>query len=113
MGRLDWGQRSILEEATGKMIRSDAVWLSERQAWIDRLENTLQREAGWQEQILADLAARDQTVNPEYNEALEHNLAVIHQAVADLVNSRTDKQDKRLRRKLNDFRDDVQTLIEQ
>lgn len=113
MGRLDWGQRGILQTAAGNMRRSDTVWLAERALWIERLEDTLRREPGWQQRLLDDLDGRDVTVSPEYNEVMEHNLAIIHQAIADLINSRSDKQGRRLRRELGDLRDDVDTLIAQ
>ena len=49
LGRLDWGQRSILEDAAQQLQRSDAIWLQERAKWIDRMEDILQREEGWQQ----------------------------------------------------------------
>jgi hypothetical protein len=38
---------------------------------------------------------------------------VIYRAVADTLNSRSNKQDRRLRGKLDDLREDLQTLIDQ
>jgi hypothetical protein len=43
----------------------------------------------------------------------EHNLQVIYTALAQVFNSRTAKQDERLRGRLADLRKDFQTLIEQ
>jgi len=113
MGRLDWGQRAILEEAAGQLHRSDSIWLSERAAWLDRLETTLQREEGWQQAMRDTLAARDDTTSEEYLAVYEHNSQVIFQALARIANSRTEQQDRKLRGKLDGFREDVETLIEQ
>jgi hypothetical protein len=113
MGRLDWGQRGILETAAGNMRRSDTVWLAERALWIERLEDILQREPGWQQRLLDDLDGRDESVSPEYGETVDHNLRVIHQAIADLINSRSEKQDVRLRREIAKLRQDVDTLVAQ
>ena len=113
MGRLDWGQRAILEEAAGQLRRSDSIWLSERAAWLDRLETTLQREEGWQQAMRDTLAARDETTSEEYLAVYEHNSQVIFQALARIANSRTEQQDKKLRGKLDGFREDLETLIEQ
>jgi hypothetical protein len=112
LGRLDWGQRAILEDASVALQRSDGFWLQERAVWLDRLELLLQRQPGWQQGILDAMARRDQTVSPQYLEAYAHNTRVIHQAFARLLNTRTDKQDRRLRKKLGNLRKDLETLIE-
>lgn len=111
LGRLDWGQRGILEEAAAKLQRSDGIWLQEREQWVLRMEAKLQREPGWQQSLRDMLAARDDTTSPEYLAIFEHNSQVIYGAVAQLLNTRTDKQDKRLRKKLDSFREDLETLI--
>jgi len=38
---------------------------------------------------------------------------VIHAALAQVLNSRTEKQDSRLRKKIADLREDLQTLVAQ
>ncbi len=112
MGRLDASQRAVLEQASGELLRSDGVWLAERAVWVERLDTLLQRQPGWQEGIREALAQRDQTVSREYVDTYAHNLEVIHRAVATVVNSRSDRQDRRLRRELADLREDLQLLIE-
>lgn len=111
LGRLDWGQRAILEQAAADLQRSDAIWLSERARWLDRMESLLQREEGWQQAVRDTLATREQTTSPEYLAVYEHNSQVIYAALANVLNTRTEKQDRRLRKKLTDFREDIETLI--
>ena len=111
MGRLDWGQRGILEESVAQLQRSDGAWLRERAAWLDRLEVILQREEGWQQALRDSLANRDQTTSPEYQAIYEHNAAVIFEALAKVLSSRTEQQDRRLRRNLSSLREDLETLI--
>lgn len=113
LGRLNAKQREGLEQAAGELQRADRVWLEERADWMQRLEVMLQREPGWQQAILDALAARDDTVSEEYLAVYQHNTAVVYQAIADLLNSRTEKQDQRLRRKLTDLRQDIEGLITQ
>jgi len=113
LGQLDWGQRSILEEAAGELIRSDRAWLSERANWMSRLETWLQREPGWQDGLRESLARRDETYSPEYTRIARHNGKVIYTAIADVLKTRTEKQDRRLRERLDDLRDDLETLIQQ
>ena len=111
LGRLDWGQRGILEEAAQQLQRSDAIWLQERARWIDRMEEILQREEGWQQAMRDALANREQTTSQEYLAVYEHNSQTIYAALAKLANSRSDKQDKRLRKRLDDLREDIESLI--
>jgi Family of unknown function (DUF6279) len=113
IGRLSREQKQMVEESMAQMTRSDDLWLAERAAWLDRMRDVLQRDAGWQQAIRDDVGERDQSTAAEYDEVMEHNLAIIHQAMADLINSRTEKQDRRLRGKMAGIREDLQTLIAQ
>lgn len=113
MGRLDWGQRAILENATAELQRSDGTWLQERERWVQRMEALLEREPGWQQGIRDMLATREETTSPEYLAIYEHNTAIVYDAIARLANTRTEKQDKRLRKKIGNFRDDLETLMAQ
>lgn len=113
MGRLNEEQRQLLQAAGGELVRSDNAWLAERATWLERLEVFLQRDPGWQEAIREALDKRNETVSEDYQQTYQHNLQVIAEAVADTINGRTEKQDKRLRRKLSGFREDLETLIQQ
>lgn len=111
MGRLDAGQRERLQRASAEMERSDGAWLQERAAWLQRLAVMMQREPGWQQRVREAVAARGETVSEHYREVYQHNLEVIFSTVADMLNGRSEKQDRRLRRELAGLREDLQTLI--
>jgi hypothetical protein len=113
LGRLDSDQHDVLRQASEDLRRSDRVWLAERAAWIERFELLLQREPGWQQRVRESIARRDDTVSEDYLDTYTHNLEVIHTAIAAVLNSRSEKQDRRLRRELDKLREDFQTLIEQ
>ena len=113
LGRLDKEQRALLQQASEGLMRSDRTWLTERAAWLERLGVMMQREPGWQQRIRDASAAKDETVSGEYLRIYEHNTRLIYRAVADTFNSRSNKQDRRLRGKLDDLREDLQTLIDQ
>jgi hypothetical protein len=113
LGRLDQDQRDRLREAVASLQRADGIWLQERAAWLEQLERILQREPGWQQQILDAVASRDETTSLVYRETFQRNMDVIFGAIADVLNSRSARQDKRLRNELNDLRDDLQTLVSQ
>jgi len=113
MGRLESDQRDVLRESVQGLQRSDAIWLEERARWIDKLESILQRDAGWEDRLRVAIDTREETVSEAYTATYENNLAVVHEAVARTVNSRTEKQDRRLRREIQGLRDDLEVLIEQ
>jgi hypothetical protein len=113
LGRLDPAQRERLQQASAALERSDVVWLQERAAWLQRLRVMMQRQPGWQEQVREAIASRSETVSERYREVYEHNMAVIFGAVADVLDSRSEKQDRHLRRELAGLREDLQTLIAQ
>jgi hypothetical protein len=113
LGRLNDGQREVLEGASASLIRSDTVWLEERAEWLRRLEVFLQREPGWQGRIREAIANRSETLSEDYLRLYDHNLRVIYTALAEVLNSRTEKQDRRLRNRLSDLRKDLETLISQ
>ena len=113
MGRLESSQREQLQTHVAGLVRSDSVWLEERARWIDRLENILQREPGWEARLREAISTRDQTVSQRYTDTYNHNLAVINAAVAEALDSRTEKQDRRLRAEIEQLREDLGVLIAQ
>ena len=113
MGRLQREQKAALAAACDDMRRSDGLWLEARAQWITRLELILQREPGWQEALREALVQRGETVSAEYRSTYDHNAQVIQLAVADLLNSRSERQEAHLRRELGKLRRDLAALVEQ
>jgi hypothetical protein len=110
MGRLDKGQRASLREASAQLQRMDTLWLIERAVWLANLGAALEREPGWQRQLRAMKAAREESYSPAYREMYAHNMAVVEVVIAKVLNSRTQKQDRRLRSKIKDLREDLEAL---
>lgn len=113
LGRLDKDQKQALENASEQLMRSDGIWLRERASWVQRMEGFMRREPGWQQAVRDSIKRRSETVAADYVELYEHNLGVIYAALAEVLNSRTEKQDSRLRKKIADLREDLQTLVAQ
>lgn len=111
LGRLNKSQRDILKLAAADFQRFDAAWLTERAAWLQRLEELLQREPQWQQRLLEAIALRDDRASQDYLARYEHNIQLVQQSMAKILNSRTDKQDRRLSKKLANLREDLETLI--
>lgn len=110
MGRLDKGQRALLSAASAELERSDQIWLDERAAWLKKLGGLLQRQPGWQLRLREAIAQRGADMSQEYRRTYEHNLGVIHATLAQVLNRRTQKQDRHLRRELSTLRADLETL---
>lgn len=110
VGRLTKTQRRALEEASKKLQRSDSQWLAEQSAWIDQLEHLLEREEGWQLRVRNAVATRQENAPEPYRRALAHNTNVITQAVAGLLNTLGEKQERHLARKLARLREDLVEL---
>lgn len=113
LGRLEREQKDVMRAASSELRRVDQEWLRERAAFIERLRELMKREPGWQDAVRDMIAARDDNVSPEYLEAFEHNVAILQRVTADTLNSRTEKQDKFLRKRLDGLHNDFVALIEQ
>ena len=111
LGRLQKEQSAVFLSASEKLMRSDTYWLAERARFIAELEVLLAREPGWQPKVRELIAAQSLQPSPEYQQVLDHNVGLMQQAAADVVNSRTEKQDKRLQSELNDLRGELQQLV--
>lgn len=113
LGRLSGNQQEILHRASAQLQRMDGLWLQERVAWLDNLTQLLRREPGWKQRLRDLKNNREQNSAPEYSAMYTQNLAVIERGIAEVVDSRTERQDKRLRKKLKNLREDLEELIAQ
>lgn len=110
LGRLDGPQLERLEAATLSLQRADANWLREREDWIRNIRLQLKREYGWERRIVAIVRYWESQLDPESLAYYEHNTRVLQSAVVDVVNMRSERQDKHLRRRIADLREDLALL---
>jgi len=110
LGRLTGAQRQRVARTAAELTRSDAIWLDERRTWIDRLESHLQREPGWQERIRTMIITWEAQLDDRALAVYDRNTALVQDAIVDIVNARSEGQDRRLRRRLRDLREDAQGL---
>jgi hypothetical protein len=113
IGRLGKAQRLRLQQAAAEIKRFDEAWLAQRLSWLQHAEKILQRKPGWQQEGRVLLTSREQFESPAYKTANLHNEQVIYAAIADVIEARMEKQDKRLREEIADFRHDIKRLIAQ
>lgn len=113
LGALSDEQRKLLREGSQRLLRSDQAWLGERALWLTQLAELLKREPDWQQRLRNAVAERRENPSPEYRRIYEHNMGVVYELIATLLNGRSATQDRFLRDKLAGLREDLDTLIEQ
>jgi hypothetical protein len=113
LGNLSEKQRELLREASRRLLRSDQAWLQGRAEWLTQLAVLLQRQPGWQERVKAQVATRNDNTAPEHRRIYEHNMGVIYDVLAQLLNDRSDLQNRHLRHKLSELQKEIETLIAQ
>jgi len=112
MGSLNKDQLDLISAASKKMIRVDGQWIDNRKALIEKLKVILEREYGW-ELALENITHRDDLVAQNYRKTYAHNISVSQNLLVEVLNSRTDKQDKKLRSQLLKYRKDIERLIQE
>ena len=112
MGSLNKDQLDLISAASKKMIRVDGQWIDNRKALIEKLKVILEREDGW-ELTLENITHRDDLVAQNYRKTYAHNISVSQNLLVEVLNSRTDKQDKKLRSQLLKYRKDIERLIQE
>jgi flagellar biosynthesis chaperone FliJ len=112
LGRLTPEQKSVLREASQSLQRFDQAWMEDRRQWLQNLEPLLAREDGWQEAVMDLYRARKQNRAPAYTESYEHNLAIISEAVAEVVGMMNERQKQHAADEIDGLRDKLNKLIE-
>jgi hypothetical protein len=113
LGPLSDAQRETLLQFSRKLLRSDRVWLQARANWLKELGILLERKPGWQQRVRAAVVAQRENPAPDYTRVYDHNLNAIYDVIAQILDGRSEQQDKHLRDRLSSLREDLQGLIEQ
>ena len=112
IGGMNKDQLDLIDIASKEMIRVDGQWIDNRKALIENLKVILKRDEGW-ELDLENITHRDDKVASNYRRTYSHNIAVNERLFVEILNSRTEKQDKKLRSQLLRYKTDIKTLIAQ
>ena len=111
MGRLSKEQKGLIEVEVAQLTRLDHLWHRDRAVWGAKLRAILERKApDWQSQVRFLGDTRSQARTPEYIEGIEHNGDIILALLVDLINTRTERQDKHLRRFIDGLINDIDAL---
>ena len=110
IGGMNKDQLDLISSASQEMIRVDDQWINNRKALIEKLRLILRRDEGW-ELALTNITHRDDLVSDNYRKTYSHNIKINQQLFVDILNSRTEKQDEKLRTQLLRYKTDINNLI--
>ena len=109
MGSMTKDQLELVKITSKKMKRTDGERIQSRKAFIEKLNLILQREQGWEEG-LKKITHSDELVAENYQSTYDFNTDLIQQLLVAILNSRNDKQDKKLRTQLSRYKTDINSL---
>ena len=111
MGRLNTAQKGDISLRSKQLMRLDRLWHDDRARWGSELRRLLEpKSPGWQDEVRKLGETRSEARIPDYVAGIEHNGEVILSLLVDVINSRTDRQDRRMRRFLKGLIDDIDAL---
>jgi hypothetical protein len=111
LGRLNTDQKSVIQRRSIELKRIDRLWHQDRQVWGGQLRAILEsRSPGWQDKIRNLVDSRSEARTPDYVAGIEHNGDIILALLVDTINSRTERQDRRMRQFLDDLIADIDAL---
>ena len=114
LGRLTQEQKALIADQVLEYRRLDGPWLADRDQWLMQLEAIIvQDDPDWSAQVWAVLEGREASRSADYRLVFDNNSRVSRDVFRDVINQRTAKQDQRLRRKVNDYREDFVALTAQ
>jgi len=110
LGRLSKEQAEWVRETAEDLARTDREWLDERAAWVDEMERLLRRESGWQAAIRSTIINWEAQLDETTLAVYERNTRCVQELIVEVVNARSERQDRRLRGRLEDLREDFSDL---
>ena len=109
IGSMTKDQLELVKITSQEMRRVDAERIQSRKAFNEKLSLILQREQGWEER-LKKITHNDELVAENYQSTYAFNTDLIQQLLVAILNSRNDKQDKKLRTQLSRYKADINSL---
>jgi len=110
IGTMSKEQLGFVKIASKNMRRVDTEWVQNRKKLVANLGLILQRKEGWKMRFISR-THRDELVSKNYRDNYAYNIDITNHLIAAILNTRTEKQDKKLRAQLKRYRTDIETLI--
>jgi len=109
MGSMTKDQLELVKITSKEMKRTDGERIQSRKVFIEKLNLILQREQGWEER-LEKITHSDELVAENYQSTYAYNTDLIQKLLVAILNSRNDKQDKKLRTQLSKYKSSINSL---
>ena len=111
LGRLNDDQKALIQSRSTELMRIDRLRHEDRSVWGAKLRAILEsRLPGWQAEIRVLGDSRSETRTPAYVAGIEHNGDVILGLLVEVINGRTERQGRRMRRFLDELIADIDAL---
>lgn len=111
LGRLTRDQKQLIASTSRELTRLDGLWHADREKWGASLRAILElRSEDWRGAIVALVEDREAERIPDYVAAIDRNGEIILTLLVDVINSRSERQDRRLRGFLTDLTEDIDAL---
>ncbi|MGB0222431.1 MAG: DUF6279 family lipoprotein [Luminiphilus sp.] len=111
LGRLTRDQKQLIASTSRELTRLDGLWHADREKWGASLRAILEQRSGdWRGAIVALVEDREAERIPDYVAAIDRNGEIILALLVDVINSRSERQDRRLRGFLTDLAEDIDAL---
>ena len=110
IGTMSKEQLGFVKIASKNMRRVDTEWVQNRKKLVANLGLILQRKEGWERRFI-NITHRDDLVSKNYRDTYAYNIDITNHLIAAILNTRTNKQDKKIRAQLKKYRTDIETLI--
>ena len=110
IGTMSKEQLDLVKIASKNMRRVDTEWVQNRKKLVANLGSILQRKESWEKRFIS-ITHRDDLVSKNYRDNYAYNIDITKHLIAAILNTRTEKQDKKLRAQLKRYRTDIETLI--
>ena len=111
LGWLSRDQKQLIASTSRELTRLDRLWHADREKWGASLRAILeQRSEGWRGDIIGLVEDREAERIPDYVAAIDRNGEIILALLVDVINSRSERQDRRLRDFLTGLAEDIDAL---
>jgi len=111
LGRLTRDQKQLIDSTSRELTRLDGLWHADREKWGASLRAILEQRSGdWRGAIIALIEDREVERIPDYVAAIDRNGDIILALLVEVINSRSERQDRRLRSFLTDLAEDIDAL---
>ena len=104
IGTMSKEQLGFVKIASKNMRRVDTEWVQNRKKLVANLGSILQRKESWEKRFIS-ITHRDDLVSKNYRDNYAYNIDITNHLIAAILNTRTEKQDKKLRAQLKRYRD--------